>query len=230
MLTSFVLTMALAAPVPAPPAPVASGPLPRLMELKADASGKVVVTVVRIEMQKVQVGIGAAIAPGGGAAPPAVVTREVPVQKIAQVELGEVKDLKITTADGKKVDVADAVAKVKGGATVVVSADGQPVSPNHLKLFKDDVLVFAAPELAAANGINGGINIAPGFPGKPIRPLPPVQIQPLPAPIAPGGIQVLPAAPAGGVIQVQIAPGGVQVLPAPVAPPVDKLPPKREEK
>lgn len=223
MLTSFVLSMALAAPVPAPPAPVASGPLPRLMELKADGNGKVVVTVVRTEMQKVQIGVGNAIAPGGGAAPPAVITREVPVQKVAQVELGEVKDLVVTTADGKKVDVADAVAKVKGGATVVVSADGKPVSPNHLKLFKDDVLVFASQELAAANGINGGINIAPGFPGKPIRPLPPIQVQPLPAPA------VLPAV-QPGVIQVQIAPGGVQVLPAPVAPPVDKLPVKEEKK
>lgn len=229
MLTSFVLTMALAAPVPAAPAPVANGPLPRLMELKADASGKVVVTVLRTEMQKVQIGVGNAIAPGGGAAPPAVITREVPVQKVAQVELGEVKDLAITTADGKKVEVADAVAKLKTGATVVVSADGKPVSPNHLKLFKDDVLVLAAPELAAANSINGGINITPGFPGK-VRPaLPPVQIQPLPGIQIQPAPAVLPAAP-GGVIQVQIAPGGVQVLPAPVAPPADKLPPKREEK
>ncbi len=226
MLTSFVLSMALAAPVPAPPAPVPSGPLPRLMELKADASGKVVVSVVRTEMQKVQVGAGNAIGPNG--APPAVITREFPVQKFVQVELSDVKDLAVTTADGKKVDVADAVAKVKAGATVVVSADGKPVSPNHLKLFKDDVLVFASPELAGAAGAATG-GIAPGFPGKPIRPLPPVQIQPLPGIQIQPAPAVLPVAP-GGVIQVQIAPGGVQVLPAPVAPPVDKLPPKREEK
>lgn len=228
MLTSFVLTMALAAPVPTPPAPVASGPLPRLMELKADASGKVIVTVLRTEMQKVQVGVGAAIAPGGNAAPPAIITREVPIQKVAQVELGEVKDLAITTADGKKVSVEDAVAKLKTGATVVVSADGKPVSPNHLKLFKDDVLVLAAQELAAANGINGAAT-APGLPGR-VRPLPPVQIQPLPGIQIQPAPAVLPAAPAGGVIQVQIAPGGVQVLPAPVAPPVDKLPVKEEKK
>jgi hypothetical protein len=223
MFTSFVLTMALAAPVPAPPAPVASGTLPRLMELKADASGKVIVTVVRTEMQKVQVGVGAAIGPNGGAAPPAVITREIPVQKIAQVELGEVKDLVVTTADGKKVDVADAVAKVKAGATVVISADGKPVSPNHLKLFKDDVLVFASPELANATGFVNGGGVAPGFPGKPIRPLPPVQIQPLPAPA------VLPAV-QPGVIQIQIAPGGVQVLPAPAVEPAEKLPVKEEKK
>jgi hypothetical protein len=218
MLTSFVLSLTLAAPVPAPPPPVATGPLPRLMELKADASGKVVVSVVRTEMQKVQVGAGNAIGPNG--APPAVITREFAVQKIAQVELGEVKDLKITTADGKKVEVADAVAKLKNGATVVVSTDGKPVSPNHLKLFKDDVLVFASPELVNAGGFGGGV--APGFPGKPIRPLPPVQVQPLPAPA------VLPAVP-GGVIQIEIAPGGVQVLPAPVVPPAEKLPVKEEK-
>lgn len=228
MLTSFVLTMAIAAPVPAAPAPVANGPLPRLMELKADASGKVVVTVVRNKTQKIQIGAGNAIAPGGAA--PAVITREVQVPEIAQVELGEVKDLAITTADGKKVEATDAVAKLKNGATVVVSADGKPVSPNHLKLFKDDVLVLAAPELAAAGGFGqGGASTMPGFPGR-VRPaLPPVQIQPLPGIQIQPAPAVLPAAP-GGVIQVQIAPGGVQVLPAPVAPPVDKLPPKREEK
>jgi hypothetical protein len=223
MLTSFVLSMALAAPVPAPPPPVANGPLPRLMELKADASGKVIVQVMRTEMQKVQVGAGAAIGPNG--APPAVITREFPVTKSVQVELSEVKDLAITTADGKKVEVADAVAKVKNGATVVVSADGKPVSPNHLKLFKDDVLVLASQELAGTTGFTGGPNVLPVFPGgKPIRPLPPIQVQPLPA------LPALPPVGAPGVIQIQIAPGGVQVLPAPAVEPAEKLPPKEEKK
>jgi hypothetical protein len=200
MLTSIVLSMTLAAPVPvAPPAPAQSGPLPRLMEVKANADGKVMVTIVRMEKQKIQIGAGGAVGPNG--APPAVITREVQVPKIVTVDISEVKELAITTADGKKVDVADATKKLKDGAVVVVSADGKPVSPAHLKLFKDDVLVFVSPEL-----INNPVgNVMPGRPGG---------IRPLPAPLPP---QVLPALPPGGI---QIQPGVIQVVPAlPAVPP-----------
>lgn len=187
MLTSFVLSMALAAPVPAPAAPVAAGPAPRILELKPNADGKVMVTVSRLE--KIQVGAGNAIAPPGGAAP-AVITREIARAK--QVELGEVKDLTVTTADGKKVATEDALKKLAAGAIVVVSTDGKPVSPTFLKLFKDDVLVLVSPELT---GAAAGAAVRPG-----IRPLP-AEIQPLPAIVPPNGIQVQP-----GVIQIQIAP------------------------
>ncbi len=212
MMTSFVLSMALAAPVPvAPTTPVAGGPMPQLLELKADASGKIMVTVMRTEMQKVVIGQGNAVNPNGGA--PAVITREVPVTKYATVELGDVKELKVTTADGKKLEVADAVAKLKTGGVVVVSADGKPVSPNYLKLFKDDVLVLASPELVPMNQNN----IGKPFPGGPggIRPRPPIQIQPLPGNVVPlpPGIQIQP-----GVIQIEIAPA-LPVLPAPVPAP-----------
>lgn len=217
MLSSFVLSMALAAPVPvAPPAPVAGGPIPQLMELKPDANGKIVVTVIRTEMQKIVIGQGGAVNPNGGA--PAVITREVPVTKFATVELSEVKDLKVTTADGKKLEVADAVAKLKAGGVVVVSADGKPVSPVHLKLFKDDVLVFASPELLPAQTNNA-------FPGKPlpggpggIRPRPPIQIQPLPGNVLPvqplPGIQIQP-----GVIQIEVVPALPAPQPAPAPAP-----------
>ncbi len=212
MMTSFVLSMALAAPVPvAPTTPVAGGPMPQLLELKADASGKIMVTVMRTEMQKVVIGQGNAVNPNGGA--PAVITREVPVTKYATVELGDVKELKVTTADGKRLEVADAVAKLKTGGVVVVSADGKPVSPNYLKLFKDDVLVLASPELVPMNQNN----IGKPFPGGPggIRPRPPIQIQPLPGNVVPlpPGIQIQP-----GVIQIEIAPA-LPVLPAPVPAP-----------
>jgi hypothetical protein len=219
MLASFVMTMALAAPVPvAPPAPVASGPIPQLMELKPDANGKIMVTVIRTEMQKIVIGQGNAVNPNGGA--PAVITREVPVTKHATVDLSEVKDLKITTADGKKLDVADAVAKLKTGGVVVVSADGKPVSPMHLKLFKDDVLVFASPELLPAQ-INGL------FPGKPlppggIRPRPPIQIQPLP-----GNVVPLPAQPIPGI---QIQPGVIQIEVLPALPVPQPAPAPAPEK
>lgn len=198
MLTSIVLSMTVAAPVPVAPPAAESGPIPRLMEVKA-ADGKVTVTVLRYEMQKIQV--GAAAPPGG--APPAVITREVRVPKVAAVELSEVKDLTITTADGKKVNVADAVKKLKDGGVVVVSADGKPVSPNHLKLFKDDVLVFASPELTNVQNVLPGVR-----PGGVIRPLPALPGLP------PGGIQIQP-----GVIQVAPA---LPVVPAKPVPAPDK--------
>ena len=143
MLTSFVLSMALAAPVPPPAPPVASGPVPRLVELKPNADGKIMIAVMRTEMVKVPV----AVPPGGGVP----IQREVAAYKLMTVELGDVKDLKITTADGKKVELADAAKQLKGGGVVVVSADGKPVSPNHLKIFKDDVLVLVSPELTLHN-------------------------------------------------------------------------------
>lgn len=185
MLTSLVLSMTLAAPVPAPAPPVAAGPAPRILELKPDADGKIMVVVTRTE--KIAIGQGGAINPNGGAAP-AVVTREV--RRSMMVELGDVKDLTVTAADGKKVDTADALKQLGSGGIVVVSADGNPVSPTFLKLFKDDVLVLASPELAGTAAT--------------AKPLPGVR----PRPIGPGGIQIqpLPAQPLPGVIKIQILP------------------------
>jgi hypothetical protein len=214
MLAALTLSAALGAPVPAAPAaPVPTGPAPQVVDLKAGADGKVMVTVRR--MEKVQVGAGAAIGPNG--APPAVINREV--MRMAQVELGEVKDLAVTTADGKKVEKDDAVKKIAGGAVVVVSADGKPVSPAFLKVFKDDTLVLASPELA---GPAGGF-VKPGV----IRPLPAVippggGVQILP--VQPGNVQVLPALPGG--VQVVPLPGGNGVIQVQVAPAVPALPPQ----
>ncbi len=182
MLTSLVLSMTLAAPVPAPAPPVPAGPAPRILELKADADGKIMVVVTRTE--KFQPPPGAVVNPN--VAGPVVA-------RAKQVELSEVKDLTVTTADGKKLDTEEAIKKLVKGGTVVVSADGKPVSPTFLKMFKDDVLVLASPELM------GG-----ALPGKPLPGgvRPPIQIQP----VAPG-VQIQP-----GVIQIQVAPA----LPAPV--------------
>ena len=212
MFTALTLSLALGAPVPAPTAPVPAGVAPRLMELKPDDNGKILVTITRTEMQKVQVGVGAAINPGNpGGAPPAVVTKEIPVQRQMTVELGEVKDLVVTTADGKKLDKDEAIKKLAGGAVVIVSGDGKPVSPAFLKVIKDDTLVLTSPELAGPQPI-----AFPGRPGGGFRPLPPNGVLPVqPLPLQPGGIQILPAQP-GGVIQIQVAPAALPAQPLPV--------------
>lgn len=67
------------------------------------------------------------------------------------VPLDEVKDLTVTTAGGKEVEVKDAMKQLaKGG--VVISADGKKVDPAYLKALKDDVLVLASSELVAPEG------------------------------------------------------------------------------
>lgn len=217
MFAALTLSVALAAPVPAPTAPVPTGVAPRVMELKADSSGKVMIAVTR--MEKAAVGapaIGApaiapaiqpaiAPAPGGNAVPPVPVAREMPVTKM--VEIGDVKDLTFMTADGMKVEKDAALKRLTQGAVVVVTSDGKPVSPTFLKVFKDDTLVLVSPELVVPQGgVGGGGVVKPGFrPG--VRPGV-IQIQP-------GGVQVLPIGPGGVQVEIEVAPAVLPVEKAP---------------
>ncbi|MBA4062131.1 MAG: hypothetical protein C0501_00165 [Isosphaera sp.] len=175
MLMSLSLSLALAAPVPAGTAPNPTGPVPRLVEVKAEG-GKVTVPVTRAENQPA----GNVVVNGNVNGARIVVRNEV--QKAVPVELSEVKELKVYAADGKEVAVADAVKKLAAGGTVVVSADGQKVDPRHLKLFRDDVLVLVSPELAAAPPavMAGPFNAVPGvqFQIVPAQILPAVPVQP----------------------------------------------------
>jgi len=203
MFTAITLSLVLGAPVPPSTAPVATGIAPRVAELKADANGKVMVTVTR--MEKVQGAVGAAIVPAPGNAggiAPAVIMQNVQLMKA--VEIGEVKDLVFTTADGTRVEAEVAMKKLAAGAVVVISNDGKPVSPAFLKVFKDDTLVLVSPELVAPiGGFNGGI----------VRPFPGGNLRPLPAQIQGGAIQIIP-----GGVQIEVA------VPAPVPVPVNKVP------
>jgi hypothetical protein len=142
MFTALTLLLALSAQVPTPAAPVPTGAVPKVMELKANADGKIMVSILATE--RVQ-GIGSATYPGGGKVPPGLIFSDVTVNKL--VELGEVKDLTITTVDGKKIEKEAAIKRLAGGALVVVSSNGKPVSPAHLKIFKDDTLVLTSPYL-----------------------------------------------------------------------------------
>jgi hypothetical protein len=207
MFTTLVLTLAIGTQVSPPTAPVTAGTAPRVMELKPDANGKITFSIVRIEMQKVQVAPAIAPLPGGGGAAPVPAARESAVTRHMVVELGEVKDLTITTADGKKLDKEEAIKKLTAGAIVVVSGDGKPVGPAFLKVFKDETLVLASPELIVPHtaAFPGGPGMRPALaPGVP----PPVAV-----PVQPG---VIPIAP-GGVVPA-VVPAPPQAQPAPVAP------------
>ncbi len=92
--------------------------LPRLLELKPDADGKLKVAVGR-----------------AGEHP-------------RLVELGKLKDFTVMTAGGKEVSKDEALKKLAAGGLVVVSANGLTISPDYLKVFQDDVLVLISPDLA----------------------------------------------------------------------------------
>lgn len=186
MLTCLVLSLALGAPVPPAAAPTPIGPVPRLHFVTAESDGKVTIPVSRAEKQQ---GAGVVMVaingnPNGGQF---IIQQEV--TKSVAVPLAEVKNLKVYTADGKEVPVADAEKQLKAGGTVVISADGKKVDPRHLKLFRDDVLVLVSPELALPTNADVRAG-APVLPVAPARAVPNLQIQLVPA------VPAVPAAPA----------------------------------
>jgi len=146
-----ILSLGQAAPVPASTEvslPAASAPAPKVLAVRPDKDGKMTLIVYRT--QKVVpggpgAGPGAAPGfPGAGGPPGAVAEMLVPVM----AELSEVKDLKVSTASGKTVEVDEAVKRLTKGGVVIVSADGKAIDSAYLKAFKDDVLVLVADELA----------------------------------------------------------------------------------
>jgi hypothetical protein len=198
MFSSLACAFALCAPAaPVPkdaPKTAVAGVAPRIVELKPNNEGKILVQVRRTETIKAQP------LPAGGNAPRPV---ERTVNRISQVELSEVKDLKVMTAGGKAVEIKEALEKLKDGGIVVMTSDGKPVDVAFLRVLKDDTLVFTSPELVGTT-TTGGFTTG----GTTVRPLP------VPLPINPGNG----AAPG---IQIQILPGIVEVE-APPAPAPEK--------
>jgi hypothetical protein len=170
MFAPFALTLALLAPsAPVPKDVPPQGPAPLIVDLKPNPDGKVLVTVRREEKRKVAVR-GPAINPN---APDGAETREITSIRTLQVELTDVKDLQVFTAGGKAVETKDALAKIKEGAVVIRTTDGKKVDPNFLRVFKDDTLVLVSPEFTGT-----ALRTTGGFGTLPVRPLPPIKIQP----------------------------------------------------
>jgi hypothetical protein len=219
--TLTLAAFTLASPVPRDAK--AAGPAPRLVEFIPDTDGKVRVLALRTEKQKVkqvvpvqkQV-VAKVLVNGQEKEQPLVVTenvtreQEVSVQSMARVELSELKNLTIYTADGKEADKALALKKLVDGGTVVVSADGQKVDPKYLKLFRDDTLVLVSPELAAGQTGVGAVGVVAPLP--PVGPPPAVGGAPLIKPLP------LPVPPADAPAPLPPADGGVVPQPLPPAP------------
>lgn len=186
-------TLALAALIAAAPVPKdakPAGPAPRVLELAAEADGKVRVAVTRTETRKVPTRMSRVV---NGVVVTETVERELTSSRSVQVELNEVKDLTLYTADGKEADKAQAFKKLADGGVVIVSSDGQKVDQKYLKLFRDDVLVLVAAELGGAakttmprpspfGAVLVGGAIAPGLQPAQILPVPVAPPIPLPVP------------------------------------------------
>jgi hypothetical protein len=179
--TLTLVAVMLAAPVPKEATP--PGPVPRLLEIKADADGKVRVQVLRQVKNTVTVNT---VVNKNGQNVVEAQQREVSSWSISRAELSEVKELSIWTVDGKEADKPLAMKKLAEGAVVVVSADGKKVDPKYLKLFRDDVLVLASPELlerptasTTVRPVNGAVQVLPAMP---LQIAPAVAPPPPPAP------------------------------------------------
>lgn len=158
MFTSLVLGTALAspaAPVPADSAMNPAGPAPRVVYLKGDANGNVTIygyTIqkVRQTRQRVEIVNGQQIVKQEQV--------ELPQQMYFQRQLAE-SGAKLTTAEGTELSAADAVNRVKGGAAVLISADGKPVERAWLRAVAPDTVVVTSQVLANAVVMPQGVNL-----------------------------------------------------------------------
>jgi hypothetical protein len=163
MYPSLVLSAALvvpAAPVPRDTAPNTSGPAPRVIALKADATGTVRITgsiPTKVTVTNTHFVIENVVENG----------KQVQKQVQKQVEQDIVtsqyfsKTLsefngKFTTADGTALTLEEATARVKNGATLLASSDGKPIAPSWLRAVGKDTVVMVADGLSHAQMQWGG--------------------------------------------------------------------------
>lgn len=164
-------TLLLSAALVAPGAPVpadadaAPGPAPRVFALKADAAGavrfygtvptKVTVTNTYFVIENVVV--------NGVAQQQQVqkqVEQDVVTSQYVNKTLAEFGGT-FATAAGAPLSVEEAAARLKGGAPLLASADGKPVSKLWLRAAHPDTVVMVAEGLAHVQPQHGGGGILP---------------------------------------------------------------------
>jgi hypothetical protein len=163
MYPSLVLSAALiapAAPVPRDTAPNTTGPAPRVLALKADASGavRVIGTIpTKVTVTNTHFVVETVVENG----------QKVQKQVQKQVEQDIVTSQyfnkaladfngKFTTADGTPLSAEEATSRVKNGATVLASADGKPIAKAWLRAVDPDTVVMTAEGLSHAQPQWGG--------------------------------------------------------------------------
>src|SRR5262249_49817852 len=96
--------------------------------------------------------------------PGALVTREF-----------DLKDVQAFDTRGKKLDAKALKKALSKEVPALMSADGKPVDPLHLRLIKDGTVILVLPVPARVVPV-------------PIKPLPPVPVKPGVLPVKPGGV------------------------------------------
>lgn len=170
MTSTLLLTAALvapAAPIPASAPTGPTGPAPRVLALKGDTGGavrviatiptKITVTNTHFVIEQVMV---------NGAPQQQQVQKQVEQDVVSSTYINKtLADFngKFSTADGTPLSVAEATARVKGGATLLASADGKPVGKQWLAAVSPDTVVMVAEGLEKAQQQWGG-GVLPGTP------------------------------------------------------------------
>jgi hypothetical protein len=154
MLPSLLVAAAItapAAPMPKDTLPNPTGPAPRVVAVKADASGSVWITANVYEKRKfpqqyVAVENGKQV----------VKTQEIEqtVSNYVRKQLGDFGG-KFVTAGGVTLTTEEATRRVKEGATLLITSDGKPIDKSWLKAVADDTVVMTAEGLGTAHFVHG---------------------------------------------------------------------------
>jgi hypothetical protein len=154
MLPSLLVAAAVtapAAPMPKDALPNPTGPAPRVVAVKADASGQVWITANVYEKRKfpqqyVAIENGQQV----------VKQREVEqmTSNYVRKQIGDFGG-KFVTAGGLPLTTEDATRRVKDGATLLVTADGKPIDKGWLKAVSEDTVVMTADGLGEAYFVHG---------------------------------------------------------------------------
>jgi hypothetical protein len=168
-------TLLLSAALLAPAAPIPTGapagnpgPAPRVFALKADASGavriiattptRVTVTQTHFVIEQVMV---------NGAPQQQQVQKQIEQDVVSATYMNKALSEfqgKFATAGGLALTVEEAVARVKGGATLLASADGKPVGKQWLAAVSPDTVVMVAESMEKVLQQSGG-GVLPTTPG-----------------------------------------------------------------
>lgn len=171
MTATLLLSAALVAPAAPIPASVPAGtpgPAPRVLALKADPNGAVRViatTPIRITVTNTLFVLEQVMV--NGKPQQQQVQKQVEQDVISSTYVNKTLadfDGKFTTADGAPLSVAEATARVKGGATLLASADGKPVGKQWLAAVSPDTVVMVAEGLEKVQQQFGG-GVLPTTPG-----------------------------------------------------------------
>jgi hypothetical protein len=138
MMLSVMFTLLFAQVPVEPPADSPQGSPPLIVRAEVDRAGdlvsrqNVIQFVTEVRTRKIVV---------NGKEVPQQVEVSVPVMR-ELVQKWSLKEAKITTVAGKKIDRKELAKRLERPAAVVVSADGKAIDAGYLKLFKLDTIVI----------------------------------------------------------------------------------------